>query len=142
MNTLLKKEIENAQEMIDKDTLKTFIGVCCYDEVGTRRDGTKTTLLDEMKTLGKWYTKIETITIYNYESRKAMLIVEYSEEERANAIIKTYELSAKKILWLSSQCKKFTGHSFVNAKVDMSKESEIINLVDALNFTMNHPDLV
>ena len=66
MNTLLKKEIENAQEMIDKDTLKTFIGVCCYDEVGTRRDGTKTTLLDEMKTLGKWYTKIETITIYNY----------------------------------------------------------------------------
>ena len=66
MNTILKNELNKAKAIIDVELLKDFIAANCNEIIGVRRDGTETLLLEELKTLGSWYAKIQALYITNY----------------------------------------------------------------------------
>ena len=138
--TLFEKDLATTKEIINWNVLSDFIGTYTYSEIGKRKDGNPTTLLDEIKTLGKWFAKIEVITINYFHSRKAMYNAEYTAEERAGIAEQTYYMAVNKILWLNCVCKSISGNSFLINRIDKSNVSEVRMLVDAFAFAIQNPD--
>ena len=141
MNTILKNELNKAKAIIDVELLKDFIAANCNEIIGVRRDGTETLLLEELKTLGSWYAKIQALYITNYIKRNSFRMAEYTEEEKHEIAKHTYEMSARKILWLNSVCHSMTNEYFVKIKIDKSNSVDMEDLVEAYNFAIIHPDL-
>ena len=141
MNTILKNELNKAKAIIDVELLKDFIAANCNEIIGVRRDGTETLLLEELKTLGSWYAKIQALYITNYIKRNSFRMAEYTEEEKYEIAKHTYEMSARKILWLNSVCHSMTNEYFVKIKIDKSNSVDMEDLVEAYNFANIHPDL-
>ena len=68
-------------------------------------------------------------------------MAEYTEEEKYEIAKHTYEMSARKILWLNSVCHSMTNEYFVKIKIDKSNSVDMEDLVEAYNFAIIHPDL-
>lgn len=137
---LFQNDLAITKETIRWSALENFIGSFLYTEIGQRRDGTPTTLLEEINTLGKWIAKTEVVTINYFHGRQAMSMAEISTEERVHIAENTYKLAVNKILWLNTVCKNFVGDYFIIDKIDKTNVCEVRTLVDSFAFAIQNPE--
>lgn len=119
---------------IDEKTLIMFLVEHKDSPIGfIKKEGSEgkiTTLYDEMGIVGNLIYKAYTgEQISFYQSRKAYAFVE-DKEIFHKISCKRYMIAARKILFLNSMCKKYTGRTFINRPVNISRIEEAEALVD------------
>lgn len=141
-NNTLQTAINNAKEMINWNSLKDFIVDYAYSEIGERRDGSATMLIDEIGTTCKMIAKADVKVVNYYYSRNAFYNAELTAEEKAERAERSYENGIKKIFWLNSVCRQYVGTGFLQQKIDKSDTAAVRKMVDAFTFAIHHHDLM
>lgn len=129
------KELEAVYELIDTQALKGFLYNHADEIVGVNR-GQETTLAMEVGEVAKMAHRAYISDGINYyRSYSAFNGVEDDKEERSEHM---YERAAKKLLFLNSVCKSYTGKAFLVRRIDKSSMEDCKALVDVFEFCVRN----
>lgn len=144
LKAILKKELENAMEMIAWDVFRVFVYGYHNEHIGFKKYGGRiyaTTLADNISDVGELINRAELTLGQNmYHSKQAFRIAEIDDPIAVSE--KAWNKALKKILWLNTVCKECTGEVFIKAKIDRTNVSEVRRLVEAFEFCTLHPEMM
>lgn len=142
---------------INKEVLEYFVGVLPNEVIGKTTAGDKTTVKDEFSEIAKLIGKAkgmvkvhyllchpEDINLYNKSGQK----LGFKSVEQDAISLSDYEkrigkhmmATAKKIIWFSSVCEKYTGETILESYVDLRSRKSCQQLVKVFSEYIDNVD--
>ena len=136
MESMFKQELVNVYQLIDTGALKQFLYTHASEIVGVTNGLRLTTLADEVAEVARLAHKAYVGDGINYyRSYMAYNNAECDVDARSAHL---YQQAAKKLLWLNSLSRSYTGDAFLVKKIDKSSSEDCKNLVDAFEFCVRN----
>lgn len=127
---------------INIQNLVNFVAMYADTYIGVGSNGVETTLTDEISIVARMIARgdVARIEVDPYRhSRLAYAMAEMSESQKAAQVKRNYSRACSKILWLNTICRRETGSSFIDRKIDKADWNDVEDLCDSFERAMRYP---